>query len=93
MVNLGAGGGNRNKARCFDNISSFACDPPVLRCVAKIHKLIGGNGVPKSRPIVGATKGLTTALGEMLSDIFEPMTKVEEEGVKAQSTVELLRNI
>lgn len=30
IVNLGAEGGNRNQARCFDNVSSHACDPPVL---------------------------------------------------------------
>ena len=30
----------------------------------------GTNGVPKSRLIVGATKGLTTALGEMISALL-----------------------
>ena len=93
IVNLGAGGGNRNRARCFDNISSHACDPPVLRWVAKTHKPTGDNGVPKSRPIVGATKGLTTALGEMISDIIEPIARMNPDQCEAQSTEELMREI
>ena len=93
MVNLGREGGNRNKERFFDNISSFACDPPVLRCVAKTHKPVGDNGVPESRPIVGAIQGLTTALGEMISDLIELITRMCPEQSEAQSTEELMRDI
>ena len=93
MVNLGEAGGVRNKARCFDNVSSWACDAPVMRCTAKTHKPLGPNGVPKSRPIVGASKGLTTALGELVSDLLEPLAKGAEDQKKAQSTEELMRVI
>ena len=64
MVRLGETAGKKNKGRCYDNLSSWACDPPVMRCTAKTHKPVGPGGVPKSRPIVGASKGLTTGLGE-----------------------------
>ena len=68
--------------------------PPILRCVAKTHKPARPDGVPKSRPIVRAAKGLTTALEEMISDILELMSRIEdEEDVEALSTEELLRNI
>ena len=77
IFKLGEGPGSRNKARCFDNISSWACDPPVLRCMAKTHKPLEADGVPKSRPVVGAAKGLTTALGDLLSDILEPLAAME----------------
>ena len=93
MVNLGTEGGNRNKERCFDNISSFFCDPPVLRCVAKTHKPVGDNEVHKSRSTVGATKGLTTALGEMISDLIELITRMCPEQSEAQSMEELMREI
>ena len=48
IVSLGKGGGNANQGRCYDNISSWACDPPVLRCVAKAHKEVGPKGFSKS---------------------------------------------
>ena len=78
IVRLGADQGNKNRGRCYDNVSSWAGDPPNLRCVAKTHKEVGKEGVPKSRPIVGATKGLTTAIGELLSDIIEPIARTQE---------------
>ena len=93
MVRLGEAQGRKNKARCYDNLSSWACDPPVMRCTAKTHKPVGPKGVPKSRPIVGASKGLTTGLGELLSDILEPLAKSNEDPREAQSTEELMRSI
>ena len=67
-------------------MSSWAEDLPVLRCVAKTHKEVGPKGVPKYWPIVGASRGLTTALGEILSDILEVMARIQEESTEAQST-------
>ena len=93
MVKLGEAGGARNKGRCYDNMSSWACDPPVLRCTAKTHKPVGSGGIPKSRPIVGASKGLTTGLGEIISDILEPLASSVLDPREAQSTEELLRLI
>ena len=93
IFRLGEGPSNRNRARCFDNISSWACNPPVMRCMAKTHKPVGANGVPKSRPVVGAAQGLTTAIGDLIADILEPLAKVEPEATEAQSTEELMRSI
>ena len=93
MVRLGEAAGKRNKGRCYNNISSWACDPPFMRCTAKTHKPVGPEGVPKSRPIVGASKGLTTALGELVSDILEPVARVEPDPKEAQSTEELMSAI
>ena len=61
--------------------------------MGKTHKPTGDNGVPKSRPIVRATKGLTTSLVEMISDIIEPIARMNPEQSKAQSTEELMREI
>ena len=68
IFKIGINNGDRNQARCHDNASSWACDPPILRATAKTHKKTDDEGVPKSRPIVGAARGLTTPLGETLSD-------------------------
>ena len=56
IFNQGEGLGDRNQARCYDNVSSWVCDPPTMRCLPKTYKLLGLNGVPKSRPVVGAAK-------------------------------------
>ena len=42
---------------------------------------------------MGASKGLTTGLGELLSDIQEPLTKANKDPKEAQSTEELMRSI
>ena len=64
-----------------------------MRCVAKMHKAVGPGGIPKSRPIVGASKGLTTSLGEIVFDILEPIARTMEDLKEAQSTEELMRSI
>ena len=56
IFQLGASKGERNQARCHDNTSSWACDPPVLRATAKTHKSVDEEGLPKSRLIVGAAR-------------------------------------
>ena len=93
MVNFGTEGGNRNKARYFDNISSNAYDPPILRCVAKTHEPVGKNGVPKSRPIIRAKKGLTTALDEMISDLVETIARLCLDPTEAQNIEKVMRII
>ena len=57
IFRIGANQGERNQNRCHDNVSSLACDPPVLQATAKTHKDTDSQGVPKSRPIVGALRG------------------------------------
>ena len=54
---------------------------------------MGPNGVPKARPIVGASKGLTTALRELIDDILEPVAKTEPDPREAQSMEELVRSV
>ena len=68
-------------------------DSHKMTAVAKTHKATDSNGNPKSRPIVGAARGLTTPLGELLSDILEPVAKARPRQWEAQSTEEVLRNI
>ena len=93
IFKIGTNRGERNQTRCHANLSSWACDPPVLRATAKTHKPPDGQGLPKSRPIVGAARGLTTPLGETLSDLIEPVAKARSKQWEAQSTEEVLRMI
>ena len=90
IFQLGQAHSERNGVRCFDNISSWAADPPIMRCQAKTHKPPTSDGTPKSRPIVGAAHGLTTAIGDMISDILTPLARGDPSQTEAQSTEELL---
>ena len=73
--------------------TSWVCDLPILRAAAKTHKPVDLEGLPKSRPIVEAARELTTPLGETLSDLIEPSSKVREVQWEAQSMEEVLRKI
>ena len=93
ILNIGENEGERNVARCHSNLSSWACDAPVLRAVAKTHKAPDKQGYLKSRPIVGASRGLTTPLGEVISDLLDPVARARGKIWEAQSTEEILRKI
>ena len=71
VFRVGESLGERNGARCFNNLTSWAEDAPTLREVAKTHKALHPNGIPKLRPIVGASTGLTTYVGDLVSDLIE----------------------
>merc|ERR1712240_951418 len=93
ITGLGVNEGENNIDRCHQNVSSWACDPPILRAVAKTHKATDSKGNPKSRPIVGAARRLTTPLGEQLSDLLDPVARTRDRIWEAQSTEEVLRKI
>ena len=75
MFYLGGNKGNRKQSRCHENVSSCACEPPILGATTKTHKKVDKEGLSKSRPIVGAARGLTIPLGEIIKDLIKPITK------------------
>ena len=83
VFRLGEGPGKRDRAYCYDNISSWAYDPPIMRCLANTHKPVGSDGIPKSQSMVGAPKGLTMSIGDLIADILEPLAAVEPEKIEA----------
>ena len=83
ILQIGENEGDRNVSRCYRNLSSWACDSPVLRAVAKTHKPPENDGCPKSRPIVRAARGLTAPLGELLSNTLEPVAQIKGEDLES----------
>ena len=47
----------------------------------------------KSRPVVGASSGITTNLGDLIADILEAVAKTDQSTKEAQSTEEILNLI
>ena len=64
-----------------------------MRATAKTHKKADSERLPKSRPIFGAARGLTTPLGDTLSKLLEPVAKARTHKWEAQATEEVLRKI
>ena len=62
---------------------------PIMRYLPKTHKPTGPEGIPKSRPVVGAIG----AIGDLIADLIEPLAKIEPESTEAQSIEEILRRI
>ena len=56
-----------------------------MRCLPKTHKPTGPEGIPKSRPVVGAAKGLIKAIGDQIADLIELLAKIKPESTQAQS--------
>ena len=56
ILRVGKERGKRNSARFYDNISSWACDAPILRCVAKTHKEVAAMGYLRQGQYVGQPK-------------------------------------
>ena len=90
VFNLGGEEGPRNKVRCHDNVTSWAQHPPILRSMAKTHKQSNEDGTPKTRPVVDASSGLGTGLGELLSDLVKPVNRSRKNCKEAQSTEKML---
>ena len=59
--------------------------PGLVTPTAKTHKNTDKKELPKSWPIVGASRGLTTPLGEIVLDLAEPVAKVRPSQWEAQS--------
>ena len=61
--------------------------------MAKTHKPPNPDGSPKTRPVVGASSGLGTGLGELLSDLVKPVSLARESQSECQSTEEVMARI
>ena len=90
IFRLGEALGDRNAKRAWENISGQACSVPVLRVVPKLHKPTNPNGDPKTRPIVGATSGLTARAGDLLAEVIGNISKVTNPETESTSTEEVL---
>ena len=61
--------------------------------MAKTHKAPNKDGSPKTRPVVGASSGMGTGLGEILSDLVRPIYAARTTQTECQSTEEMVYQI
>ena len=71
VTGIGANWGDKNIARCWNNLTTDACIAPLLYPSPKVHKPADNLGDPKSRPIVQASSCVTSRPGEILADLLE----------------------
>ena len=68
VFGIGEDKGDKNTARCWRNVSSDSCVVPILYPCPKVHKPVGEDEDPKTRPVVCASSCITSRPGEILAD-------------------------
>ena len=79
--------------RCMDNLGGGAEDVPNLKILPKVHKALGPQGHPQSRPVVTAASGLSSRAGDMIADFLEPMVNMVRPRLEERSTEEVLSQL
>ena len=78
--------GDRNSQRVWDNVSSRSGTVPLLHLMPKLHKKYYENGNPQTRPVVGASSGMTTRASEVLCDVIDAVGKSHPDQQECPST-------
>ena len=92
VFNTGKGLGKKasERARLAKEVSNLVI--PQLYLLWKDHKKIGDDGLPKSRPVCGASQTLNTEMSEWVSDILES-TLATMESSEVISTEDLMSHV
>ena len=93
ILNLGRHQSDTGYSRCIDNLGSVSEDVPTLKLLVKIHKPLGEEGHPQSRPFVAAATGLSSRAGDVLADFLEPMVITDLPRMEDKSTKEVLAQL
>ena len=71
MLGLGDDWGQQERMR--ESLIHHRCTVPAMNLLVKDHKVIGDDGLPATRPVVGACKGMNVPLSYILSEVLEPV--------------------
>ena len=93
ILGTGMGQSHSNYSRCMDNASSKAEDPPTMKILPKIHKDPTPQGHPQSRPVVTAATDMSSRVGDVLSDIIEPVILLATPRFEDKSTEEAISQL
>ena len=64
-----------------------------MKLLLKDHKPLGADGLPPTRPVVGASKAINVALRNIINDIIESLGKSMHYSGEVISSEHLLNNI
>ena len=93
ILGLGRSKSEKNYSRCHENAGSEALDAPMLKLLPKVHKSVTPQGHPQSRPVVAAQSGITSRVGDILSDFLGPLIHLQTPRMEDQSTEEVLAQL
>ena len=68
---VGKDGPEEAAKRTFSNFHAESCNIPVFRFIPKLHKPVGPDGLPKTRPIIEATTSMATRPSEVISAVLD----------------------
>ena len=90
---LDMGGAHGHGPRIRESLIQESCVIPPMKLLLKDHKKLPADGVPPTRPVVSASKGINVALSNILSDVLEPVARGIEDSGEVTSTEHLLNEI
>ena len=90
---LGMGEAWGHEARIRESLIQHSCVVPPMKLLVKDHKPLGADGLPPTRPVVGASRGINVALSNILSDVIEPISKTIPQSGEVISSEHLINCI
>ena len=90
---LGMGEAWGHESRIRESLIQHSCVVPPMKLLVKDHKPLGPDGLPPTRPVVGASRGMNVALSNILSDVIEPVSKTIPNSGDVLSSEHLLSEI
>ena len=91
MVNLGSNWNHKSRMR--ETLLRKSYQVPPLSLLIKDHKVMNEEGLPSTRPVVSACRGMNVPLSDLLSEILEPLARDLMNSNKVISSEHLLNMI
>ena len=91
LLNLGQNWKHEDRMR--ESLIHKSHQIPVMSLLVKDHKANGPDGLPSTRPVVGACKGMNVPLSDLLSELLEPIASTLESSGEAISSEHMLNSI
>ncbi|MCP3678952.1 MAG: hypothetical protein GY782_01110, partial [Gammaproteobacteria bacterium] len=91
MLGMGEAWGHGPRIR--ESLIQQSCVVPPMKLLVKDHKKVPEDGVPPTRPVVSASKGINVGLSNIISDVLEPLSRGIKDSGEVISTEHLLNEI
>merc|ERR1712082_501212 len=91
MLGMGEAWGHGPRIR--ESLIQQSCVVPPMKLLVKDHKKVHEDGVPPTRPVVSASKGINVGLSNIISDVLEPLSRGIKDSGEVISTEHLLNEI
>ena len=92
IFNVGSNGSEQASKRVCSNITSSSWVVPTLRITPKLHKKNKDNGMPHTRPLVGASNCMSSRCSEIVADVLDVLIEAGTD-FESNSTEDTLNKV